>query len=155
MKRTSFLDQLLKGDESLCLENLKPNLSALLNELDGIFYTLEFLEREKLISIIKNNRTVRVDLFNGFSEFDAEKEDHVIFGQIFYYDKLGKEGYAMSWQIKMEPGLLVFKKNGYRTLEQIRSRRSFWLAIGVGVGSAAVTAILSALLTKTPILNCF
>ncbi len=155
-RREPFLGQLLtekKGFNNF--EHLKPNLLELLKELDGIFYTLDFLEREKLISITRNRRSESVNIFNGFTKFNLGKEDEAIFGPIFYLNKLGTKDYAMSWQVEMQSGLLAFRNNGYKTNEQRKEQRNFWLAILVGIGSAVATAILSSLLTKTPIFNCF
>ena len=142
LRRQPYLHRLLIEKKALDIESLKPDLSRFLNELDSIFYTLDFLEKNRLILIERNNSNSTLEIFNGFNSF--EKEDEAIFGQMYYYDKF-KEKYVMSWRIEMQSGLLAFKNNGYKTDEQLKDNRNFWLAIGVAIGSSAITALLTTL----------
>jgi hypothetical protein len=141
-KRKAALRDLIAGEASLDLESLKPNLGKLIDELDRIFYTIEFLEKENLIKLHTYNNSYPITLFNGFVPAMDDVES-----SSYWFNKLEKHDYSL--EIEMRPGLMAFKNNGFKTDEQIKERRNFWLPIFVGVGSAAITALLGALLSKS------
>lgn len=155
IKRKAAIRDLITGEHSLNLEQLKPDFGNLIDELDRIFYTIDFLERNNLIKCIHRSNSSVVTLFNEFS-FDNKNVDTgvtQVHAMHFLMGKLQEEG-AYSWNIEMLPGLLAFVKNGYKTDEQLKERNNVFLAIGVALLSSALTAILAAWLTKTPIINC-
>lgn len=141
-KRTAPLRDFIRGVDSLEIADYKPNMTELINQLDRIFYALDFLERHEFIKIQRYSNNTSIDLFNGFNFENDTQAKYTIH---FYHDKL-QETY--SWEITMLPGLIAFYENGLKTDEQIKNSRNFWLAICVGIGSSAITAILTAILTK-------
>jgi hypothetical protein len=153
IKRKAAIRDLITGERSLQLELLKPDSGKLIDELDRIFYTIDFLVRNKLIECTRHSNSSVITLFEGFS-FDHKNVDrgvsqvHAIY---FLQNKLN-EGGAYSWNIEMNPGLLAFVKNGYKTDEQLKERNNYLLVIGIAILSSTLTAILTALLTKAPII---
>lgn len=154
-----FIDQIIKwrntplynliGNQGLNLKAQVKDVDELIDQLDQIFYTIEFLEREKLIECKRFSNNTIVAIFDGLSIGSIDKIE------AFHYihDLLQKSAY--SWNIEIKSGLIHFKQQGYLTDEQIRQKKQFWLTIGVALGASAVTAILTAILTKSVIVNCW
>lgn len=134
-KRNAQLYDFLEGKGSLELPREK--IAALIEEVDRIFYTLDFLQDQNLVEIKKANPTlISHRLFNGLG---SEEDD--IDGLIFYEAKLK---IAMGWEIEVKPGLLAFRDNGYKTDEQQKRAHDFWLAIFVAILSSVLTAVATA-----------
>lgn len=137
----------LLGERGLDLKKSVTNADDLLEPLDRIFYTLEFLKIEGLINIKEISSNQSSDIF----QVPVGDDENKVSGIVYYYDKL-KESYG--WNIEIKPGLIHFQQQGYQTDERLKQKKQFWLTIGVAISASAITAILTALLTKSPIISC-
>lgn len=142
IKRKAALCDLITGEDSIRLEDLKPNTSELIENLDKIFFTIDFLEKNNLIKCTKYSNNTILSIFDGFSfDQNAEKNNFSQVHSLMYLrDKL-KESY--SWNIEMQPGLMTFIKNRYRTDDKIKEINNIRLAVGVAVLSSFLTSILT------------
>lgn len=139
LRRDSPLAYILDGEDSLNLSKLKPNISLLFYELDRIFYTIDFLEKNSLIKITKLKQNLGNNFFDGFNWTSiALEQSHSLH---YFYEKLRKED-MLSWQIEALPGLITFKNNGYQTDEQLKEDRNFFVAITVAILSSVLTSLL-------------
>jgi hypothetical protein len=145
-RREAVLGQLL-GEDGLKLKSTAKNVDDLVDPLDRIFYTIDFLQKERLIDR-ESGYNVGTDLFGLPVGQDYEK----VYATMHLYD-LWKD--AGSWKIKAKPGLVHFKQQGYQTDSQIKEKKQFWLTIAIALLASAVTAVLTAWLTKPPIFNCW
>ena len=119
-----------------------------LDDLDEIFYTIDFLEREKMISITSagNIRTPHVGdcLRNDLNDSDREIR-HLMDTN----DKL-KEFYSK--EIKTTFLIYDFIKNGYKTDLQKERWRNLWLPICIAIGTVIGVAFFAPIFEK--IINC-
>ena len=136
----------LVGNDGLNIAGGLQSVDGLPDQLDKIFYTLEFLEKEGLIRIKKNDNTQHVDIFRLPFGNDADK----IPALHYYHDKLKK---AYSWDVEMLPGLLHFKQQGYQTDIQLEKRQQFRQGIFIAILASVLTALLTAWFTTAPIIN--
>ncbi len=146
-----FINQIIKqysatfgdliGSRGLNIAKNMRSVDELPDELDRIFYTLDFLEKEELIKVEKTSNNTNIDILKLPLGVDEEK----IPGIIFYGDKL-EQNY--SWNIEMKPGLIHFKQQGYQTDEQIKEDKQFWFAIGIAVLVSFLSALFATYLPK-------
>lgn len=145
-RREAVLGQLL-GEEGLKLKATAKNVDDLVDPLDRIFYTIDFLQKEGLIDR-EHGYNIGTDLFGLPMGNDYEK----VYATMHLYDTWKDAG---SWKIKAKPGLVHFKQQGYQTDAQLREKKQFWLTIGVALGASAVTAILTGILARPQIVDCW
>ena len=139
IKRRSRLIDLLDGNDSLNLSALKPHFPLLWKPLDRVFYTLNLLEKEKLILVEKQARSFTVSFLNGFDLTTISSTEEAKYTIHYFHDKL-KE--MSEWEIEALPGLFTFKNNGYKTDAQLREDKNFWLAILIAILSPILTVFL-------------
>jgi len=147
----NFVDQIIKqrratlgdliGKRGLSISEHAKNVDFLPDQLDKIFYTLEFLEKEKLITVKEVSGNTIPDIFNIPTGSDLEKIPSVI-----YYSKKIKQSY--DWVIETKAGLIHFSQQGYKTDECIREDRQFWLAIGIAVLASFLSALFTVYIQK-------
>ena len=148
LRRDASLSELVVGKECLNLKNGIKDVGDLIDPLDRIFYTIEFLQNESLIECEKRGYSISDGLFDlPFSE-----EVNKVYPTMYLHD-LWKD--AAGWKIKIKPGLVHFKEQGYQTDNQLKEKKQFWLTIGVALGASALTAILTTLLTRAPVISCW
>ncbi|PIU74939.1 MAG: hypothetical protein COS76_03425 [Candidatus Portnoybacteria bacterium CG06_land_8_20_14_3_00_39_12] len=146
-----FIDQIIKqysatlgdliSDRGLDITKSMKSVDELPDQLDKIFYTLEFLKKEGLIEIKETRSNTTPTIFQIPIGSDIEKIPAVI----FYHEKL-KQSY--DWDIEIKPGLIHFKQQGYQTDGQIKEDKQFWLAIGIAVLASFLSALFTTYFPK-------
>jgi len=128
-KLTMFFD--LIGEEGLKM--IIPGKKTLksLDDLDGIFYTIDFLKKEKLITVEEagNIKAPHVlDCLQGGFKNNKRFISHAsdIREKLKKYYKI---------KIKINPVIYDFIKNGYKTDLQKDRRMNFWLPILIAIGT--------------------
>lgn len=106
------------------------------DQLDQIFYTLEFLRKEGLVEIKEIHSTTTPAIFG----LPVGRNEEKIPGVMYYYEKIKQ---AHDWEIEMKPGLIHYKEQRYQTDEQLKGERQFWLAIGVAVLASFLSALFA------------
>ena len=124
-------------------ENGETVSSKNLPKLENVFFTLDFLEKNKLIKISSETGfSVKKDgaQVSCFDLIVESSEDE------FFFRELWKK---FNGRIQIEMSLWEFKKNGYKTDQQKRDFQNVWMPI--------VAAILAAFFTAffTSFLDCF
>lgn len=142
IKRKSALCDLITGEDSIRLEELKPNTTKLIENLDKIFFTIDFLEKNNLITCKRYQNNTMVSVLKGFNfDKNAGKNNFSQVHSLIYLQKKLEESY--SWNIEMSPGLMTFVKSGYKTEDKIRERNNVLLAVGIAILSSVLTTLLS------------
>jgi len=143
-KRKALVKELITGKDSLNLDSQRSD--QLIISLDQILYTVDFLEKNKLIKCTPSQDNSPGTLFDGFhfDQRDEKKGISQVYAVHFLEHKLYKEAFN-SLKIEMNPGLLSFVNNKYKTDEQIRSSSNTYLAVAVAIVSSFLTAFLTAL----------
>jgi len=146
-----FINQIIKqynatlgdliGNSGLNIAKNMKSVDELPDQLDRIFYTLDFLEKEGLIKVEKTSNNMNIDIL----ELPLGADEGKIPGIIFYEERL-KQSY--SWSIKMKPGLIHFKQQRYRTDEQIKEDKQFWFAIGIVILASFLSALFTTYFPK-------
>ena len=116
LRRDASLSELI-GEEGLNLKSQVKDVGDLIDPLDQIFYTIEFLEKEGLIECEKRGYSVNDSLFGLPFDDDPQK-----IYQVMYLHDLWKT--AAGWRIKMRPGLIHFKQQDYQTETQLEKEKS-------------------------------
>ncbi len=70
------------------------------------------------------------------------KDEEKIHATWYLYDKWKT---AAGWNIKIKPGLIHFKNQGYKTDAQLREINQFWIAIFIALLASTATAMLTVL----------
>jgi len=158
-KRKAALVDLITGERSLRLDKSRLDMDGFINELEHILYTIDFLEKHDFIKCVKHTHSNAGNLFNQFSFNDLDHSDEnkgisQLHALHFLREKFTKEG-VCNWNIEMKPGLYSFIKNGYVTDERKKERNNFRLAVWIAILSPFLTAVFSALMTRSPITYCF
>jgi hypothetical protein len=102
---------------------------------------MDFLKENNLVDLEYGNTPNMNTIFDGFNRFEDNQSGKNLHGLIFYTNKFESDK-QMIIKINMRPGLLSFKNNGYKTDEQIKEDRNFWLAIFIAILSPILTTIL-------------
>lgn len=122
--------------------NTIKNLDKKYKILEQIFYTVYFLEKEKLIITEHNYKNTVGPNINMKDFVKKYKSGDIIFRRLNYIDELIKEYWHR--QIRITLNFYSFIDNKYKTDKQKGSQRNFWLAIGIAV----LASILTGLSTK-------
>jgi|SRR3989338_1567177 len=131
----------LIGRRGLNISNGMQSVDELPDQLDKIFYTLEFLEKEGLIEVKKVYSTTIPDIL----QLPLGKDEKTIPGIIYYRQKLIQ---SYDDNIEMKPGLIRYKKQRYQTDEQLKEDRQFWLAIGIAVLASFLSSLFTVYFTR-------
>ncbi|NTW15193.1 MAG: hypothetical protein HGA38_02355 [Candidatus Moranbacteria bacterium] len=144
LKRTIRFDQILV-DLSLFNRDsqgrLVPSImnATLLNRLDGLIYTLDFLVRTK--QYIRETRSTNITglSFHGYTPTNENESSHVLYLENYLSGILGKE-------YTINPTIFHFKNRNYRTQTQKQIDDNFRVAIIAAVLSSFLTALLTSFL---------
>ena len=120
-----------------------------LDDLDEIFYTSDFLEREKMI-IVKQSGNTKAPHVGDCLQEDIKDSGKFIRHLMDTNDKL-KEFYTK--EIKTNFTIYDFVKNGYKTDLQKEKDRNLWLPIGVAIGTIVGVSFLTVLFEKIFLFN--
>lgn len=133
----------LIGKHGLNITKDMKNVDELPDQLDKIFYTLEFLRKEGLIAVKEINSNTKSSIFELPTGTSEEKIPRVL----FYYKKLKQ---THDWNIEMKPGLIHFKQQGYQTDNQQReeTKKGFNKEIVEGVEIYARNIINDGMITS-------
>lgn len=131
----------LVGKQGLNISNDMQSIDELPDQLDKIFYTLEFLKNEGLIEITEVRSTTIPDILH----LPTGKDEEKIPGLIYYRNKL-KQVY--DWNVEMKPGLIHYKGQRYQTDAQLKEKRQFCLAIGVAVLASFLSSLFTVYFPK-------
>jgi hypothetical protein len=139
-RRDAILSELI-GKDGLNLKYKVKNVEGLIDLLDRIFYTIDFLQKEGLIECNKKSHNINDDLFGlPFGE-DVKR----VYPTMYLCDLWES---AAGWQIKIKPGLIHFKQQGYLTDAQLKERNQFWLIIASVVLASFLTSLFTLFLPK-------
>lgn len=140
-----FIDEIIKqrnatlGDiveKGMQLRNKSICAEDLIAPLDSIYFTLEFLRKEGFVEVNEKQNLSVPSLFKLPSSYDLEKINAVS----FHCEEFNKR---YDWNIKIRPGLINFREQGYKTDNQITEDKHFWLAIAVAVLASYLTALFT------------
>jgi hypothetical protein len=139
LAKTNFITigEIIKSMEFLEMENNGiQNLNTEYKTLEQVFFTVKFLEDAKLVTDEGNVGHNIIPDFNP-SVLELNKYLHYRLGYI--QDQLKRH-----WQkkIRITPKFYSFIDNGYKTDEQIKDARSYWLPIGLAIGTALLAQYL-------------
>lgn len=129
--------KLVVSKNGKCEKNIKN-----LEQIDEVIYTLEFLEREELISVIKNCDNHVVYHVGDCLENDP-KEDEV--DHLFFTQELLEKNFNN--KVKIETKFFDFIDHWfwffqYKTEKQREKIINFWLPIVVAITASTLTALL-------------
>ncbi len=119
-----------------------------LDEVDRICFTIDFLEREKLIDATKQPNGHAVPglayMFESVEEMDLK--------HIWFTENLLKQNYGRDLTINLDIFNFIGKKRlwflRYKTDKQLERFWRFWLPVGIAILSSGLTAILTKLIDK-------
>ena len=143
-KREAWVRDLL-GEDGLkiivCNSNkCEKNLNSL-DDLDRIFYTLEFLERENLVTVTLQDYHVIYQAEDCLKcQLEKSEIDHLFFTQDLFEKHYRKK-------IKIETSFFDFIDSGYKTDLQRERKINFWLVISIAIGTAVLASFLTAYFT--------
>ena len=118
-------------------------------DVDEIFYTIDFLEKEKMITVSESIDigTPNVgDCLQGGVPGNKRDIRH-------WMDTDKKLGEYYKKEIKTNFTIYDFVKNGYKTDLQKERNRNFWLPISIAIGATAGTPLLTVLFEKMFLCN--
>lgn len=146
-KLTTVFDLLGKDGLGMIIHNKKTLKS--LDDLDEIFYTIDFLEREKMI-IIKQAGNAQAPNVGDCLQAKMEESDVAVRHLIDTNERL-KVFYTK--ELNMNYVIFDFIKNGYKTDLQKERDRNFWLPIWIAVGTTVGVSFLTVLFEKIFLCN--
>jgi len=114
VKYSATLEDLI-GKDGLNITKDMGSVDELPDQLNKIFYTLEFLRKEGLIDVKEISSNTKSSIF----ELPIGTSEEKISGVLFYYEKLKQ---IHGWNIKMKPELIHFKQQGYQTDNQLKEK---------------------------------
>lgn len=137
-----------KSNQSLKSLFISKDFANTVTTLDQIFYILDELEREHLISIKKivNSTKEGVRFFEGISVSVKGEESEVTANRLHWVVKKFQDMYR--WEITAESGLINYAHNSYQTQSKRDKKWQMWLAVGIAILSSSLTAIFSYLLLR-------
>jgi hypothetical protein len=131
----------LLGEKGLNIFQSGKNTLEMLDEIDSIIYTIEFLKKEDLIQVTNNSNTV-VPNYAFFNELRSPDDVH----HLHYTHEEFKKYYGMLLRVK--PEIFRFKKRLYKTEKEIKDLKDLWLPIFIALLTAFFTAFFTAFLEK-------
>jgi hypothetical protein len=149
------IGELFSDNVGLGLKNRYKTFPSLVEKLDEILYILNKLEKENYIKIkhIVNNLNEGADFFNGIPVENKDEKVDITVNKLYWFVNHVKEIYP--WEITTESGIIEYKKNNYKTHEEINWNKTRNLSLCIALITAVITAVLSAWLTHPPVINCF
>ena len=138
LKRQATLIQFLDGEDSLNLSRFKPDFSTpFWNELDSIFFTIDFLRKNDLILVDEKTIQQKLPFLIGFN-LDSLSVEDMKYTIHYFVEKLK---ISAGWKIESLPGLITFKNNNYQTDSQRRDNKNFWFTILIAISSPFLTVL--------------
>jgi hypothetical protein len=125
--------------------NVIQNLNENLTQLEEVFYTIDRLLENGLISLIDSNKRPVPD-FNPSKFLENFKSGDPRAHRIHAMPKYLKKYWPMN--LLVEPGFFQMIENGYKFKSELKEDKQFWLAIGVAVLSAFLTALFTEYLPR-------
>lgn len=126
--------------------NIIQNLHEEYKRVELICRTAYFLERHELVTVARHYAGGFIPTFNP-SKFDgAANEKDYLFERLEYINQLMKQYWDR--EVHIVPGFYSFVDNGFKTDEEIKEQRQFWLSIGIAVLASFLTALFTAFLPK-------
>ena len=144
-RKEGNLDDLL-GKNGLDISSQAKTAEDLIDPLDQIIYTVEFLKEAGLIEF-HADRNIHSTLF------DKQFGDETKIDALLYVHNWWK--IAAGWKIEIKPGLIHYRQQGYQTDAQLKEKKQFRLTIEAALLASAATAILTAILAKPQIINYY
>lgn len=127
------------------------NLNYGLFEVEQIFYTVDYLLENRLVKIELHQIGSNIPDFNP-ENFIKVGVDKYLVSQMHAMPQFLQNYWGI--ELVVNPIYSKFVSNGYKTDEEVDKSWNRWLPFITAIVAATVTAMLTALLTLSPIINC-